>query len=833
MWPPSLHDAAWRIEDWHYVAEGAANVVVGYRGPAVWPFVDVQGSGATLALRLPKKMTDGANTTAYQNTPPTDVFIDRVLSHLLPRESLPFLRRIPLTSATQRFVQALAPKIESDRPDHRRAHSQIHVSSPYIWAMRDLSQATHPGGLVVEIKPKCGFLPNLPETAYPCKRHYSRYKMHRVYKFLKKHGTLPTYAECMQWYDPLDLFSHDADRVRRAVQALCREWAQGEGNMHVMMHGARASRQDVEAQVPWLRPDAAKGLADRVLTTLLQPHNQALITRLRELQQRFDPFNIEGLNTIWLRTWDFSLLDADELSMPLVSVEDYEHVALSFSSGPELGAHLRDWQPIVAAYLLSATLKDVSVFLPIQSEPHDTAPLHLSALLALCLGQVAAVDSPRVFSRATSSKTVDVSSKADQSNKAAMSEGVNYNATSVPKGARYRTLIIPGSNSHIGTFWSADENQKKAEHAFVIIHGRLRDGNRYWSIMLNAYQSALKDNYPGVKPNSVIVAPEFFSTKLNKGDYSKDTLAWDDVNAWQSGMVATHPSGTDVTSLDALDAIVEHFADKSKYPNMKNLTLVGHGGGGQLMNRYATIGKDPSNSNIYVRYIVGDPSSSAYYTDHRPVTDKSIAQKSSCPQYNDWRYGFAGFMGTRDGKKSPEDYFGQYVNRDVVNIVGYQDTATNGDQKCMALLQGGQKRRDRNLSWWRYINMLARTNENLHGFPGNFSLSDLPDWSSKSNGVIRTRLCVVENATHNADKVFGSDEGRSALFNYHNVDMGWRPKGWKYQAPKQKTARSNTSPSPSPSTSSPPRLAQRSSASVAFQPSGLAMVSVAILALFL
>lgn len=378
MWPPSLHDAAWRVEDWHYVAEGAANVVVGYRGPAVWPFVDVQGSGATLALRLPKRMTDGTNTTAYQSTPPTDVFIERVLSHLFPRESLPFLRRIPLTGATQRFVQALAPKIESNRPVHRRAHSQIHVSSPYIWAMRDLSQAADPGDLVVEIKPKCGFLPHLPETAYPCKRHYSRYKMHRVYKFLKKHGTLPTYAEFVQWYDPLDLFSGDADRVRRAVQALCREWAQGEGNMHVMVHGTRASRDDVEAKVPWLCTDAVGGLADRVLTTLLQPHNQALITRLGELQQRFDPFNIEGLNTIWLRTRGLSLLDADERSLPLVSVEDYEHAAQSSNSAPRLWAHEhneRAWQPIVAAYLLSATLKDVSVFLLIQSEPHHIAPL--------------------------------------------------------------------------------------------------------------------------------------------------------------------------------------------------------------------------------------------------------------------------------------------------------------------------------------------------------------------------------------------------------------------------------------------------------------------------
>lgn len=460
------------------------------------------------------------------------------------------------------------------------------------------------------------------------------------------------------------------------------------------------------------------------------------------------------------------------------------------------------------------------------------------AILAFCLAQVDGVTSPRVSSRDTSVKTLDVSSKADQSNDDAMLEGEDHDHLDIPHGARMRTLRVGSSNSHIACYWSNDEDQEKAEHAFVMIHGRLRDGNRYWTIMNNAYQSALNDSYPGVKKHSVIVAPQFFSAKLNKGQYGNHTLAWNDVNAWQSGMVATHPSGTDVSSLDALDAIVDHFADQSKYPNLKNLTLVGHGGGGQLMNRYATIGKNPDNNDLYIRYIVGDPSSSAYYTQDRPVTDKSIAEKSNCPQFNDWRYGFSGFEGTRSGKLDPVDYFGQYINRDVVNIVGYQDTAKSGDQKCMALLQGGQKRRDRNLSWWRYINMLARTNENLHGFPGNFS--DLPDWSSKSNGVIYTRLCVVEDATHDAAKVFGGAEGRSALFHHYNVHIGWRPDGWSYKAPKQKSARS-THDAPSSSSSSvsstvsqtqslstggisPPRLAQND-ATASYKPVGLAALA--------
>jgi hypothetical protein len=46
-----------------------------------------------------------------------------------------------------------------------------------------------------------------------------------------------------------------------------------------------------------------------------------------------------------------------------------------------------------------------------------------------------------------------------------------------------------------------------------------------------------------------------------------------------------------LTSFDALDALVAEFADSSKYPAMKNITFVGHGGGGQLNQRYAMVAK--------------------------------------------------------------------------------------------------------------------------------------------------------------------------------------------------------------------------------------------------
>ena len=154
-----------------------------------------------------------------------------------------------------------------------------------------------------------------------------------------------------------------------------------------------------------------------------------------------------------------------------------------------------------------------------------------------------------------------------------------------------------------------------------------------------------------------------------------------------------------------------------------------------------------------------------------------LPSKGSCEYYNTWRYGFDNFTGTADGLKSPKDYFKQYITRDVVSVVGYQDTAASGDTYCMAQMQGGTKRRDRNLAWWQYVNTLAKTNEDLQGFPATFD--SLPDWSDVSGNTISMQLVVVPDAEHSADEVFGSDVGRAALFSSGALPTGWRPSGWQ------------------------------------------------------
>ncbi|KAH8678553.1 hypothetical protein BX600DRAFT_507485 [Xylariales sp. PMI_506] len=343
-----------------------------------------------------------------------------------------------------------------------------------------------------------------------------------------------------------------------------------------------------------------------------------------------------------------------------------------------------------------------------------------------------------------------------------------------PTGSEFTSLkILPDNSEEIGLFQTIGLSKRNISHAFIAIHGKLRDGGNYWNIFEQAVRNATNAGYPGASfNNQIVVAPEFFSQRYNSGQYTKNQLAWDDINSWQAMERAIHPAGTRFTSMDVIDSLITGFSDKNEYPNLTNITVVGHGGGGQLVQRYAAFSAI-TPSNIHIRYIHGDPSSCVYFTKDRPTStsdDIDIPAKSSCKEYDKWRYGFDGFS---NDKTKPETYFKQYADRDVISIVGLQDTDDDGDQTCMARVQGGKNRRDRNLIWYRYINTLAQTREDLEGFPGDFD--NLTDWGSSVNNTIKVRLIVVENATHDAAEVFQSNLGRASLFNDGDVPVGWRP----------------------------------------------------------
>ncbi|PKI84850.1 hypothetical protein MVES1_001362 [Malassezia vespertilionis] len=314
-------------------------------------------------------------------------------------------------------------------------------------------------------------------------------------------------------------------------------------------------------------------------------------------------------------------------------------------------------------------------------------------------------------------------------------------------------------------------NDKLAKHVVIVVHGSLRDGDSYWSLMNDIFADLIKQGDARVDRNLIIVAPEFFSAEQNEGQYSSKQLAWPDLNLWQPGEASSRPKGLNISSYEAIEKLVDHFDNSSQYPQMKNITLVGHSGGGQLVNRYATLARKLPQ-NTHMRFIVADPSSSLYFTEDRAVTDKNIVDKAKCPLYNSYRYGFDNLTIPIYGGQSAQTGFKNYVTRDIVHLNGLLDTEVNGDQQCMAILQGGTQRISRNFSWWKYLNLIAGTGEDMRFFPGNFT--NVPNWKHLYSGDFTPRLSIVANASHDVDQVFNSAIGNSALFDT-DVLPGWRP----------------------------------------------------------
>lgn len=140
--------ACWDPQHWTYLAEGAANVLIRYIGPETGPFVGFNGT-YRIALRLPK---------IQYNRPPSktlqpDIFIERVLSKLLPVDTLPVLYRIPNENEMHSFLREIKSKCEPLRPASRRKTGSIDPDAPYIWATHDLSNVPDAKvGLVIEVK---------------------------------------------------------------------------------------------------------------------------------------------------------------------------------------------------------------------------------------------------------------------------------------------------------------------------------------------------------------------------------------------------------------------------------------------------------------------------------------------------------------------------------------------------------------------------------------------------------------------------------------------------------------------------------------------------------
>jgi hypothetical protein len=216
-----------------------------------------------------------------------------------------------------------------------------------------------------------------------------------------------------------------------------------------------------------------------------------------------------------------------------------------------------------------------------------------------------------------------------------------------------------------------------ARKALIIIHGRLRNASDYYATGVAIAKAA-----GPAGEATVVIAPQFLSeTDVAAHHLSDGYLRWR--RGWEEGAPAQGPaslraSDPPASSYDVLDDIVAKLSNASAFPSLRKIVFVGHGGGAQMLARYAVVMKPRPGPPV--RFVIANAGTYLY-----PMTPRPVAL--ACPDFNLWKYGF----------DQPPPYVGDtgailkdFAARDVTLLLGSKDRKTTGilDQSCAAQTQG-------------------------------------------------------------------------------------------------------------------------------------------------
>ncbi len=300
-------------------------------------------------------------------------------------------------------------------------------------------------------------------------------------------------------------------------------------------------------------------------------------------------------------------------------------------------------------------------------------------------------------------------------------------------------LLVRGPQGEgvIPVFASGDINAVAPDvtKVFIVIHGTLRNADTYFATGQQILAGA-----GSLGNGTMMVAPQFLTAPDVKAfSLPARSLAWTQ-EGWKGGEPAVDP--VPLSSFAALDALLEHFADKRRYPALSSVVLMGHSAGAQILQRYAVVGRaEPilAHARIDLRYVVANPSSYLYFSDERP--DSQAIAGGTCPEATKWKYQL---------KDAPEYVSSQnveklessYAARNVVYLLGEADTDPYKhfiDRSCAGMSQGPY-RLARGLAYFDYM-------------------------KKRHSADLKQKVVIVPSVGHDNLKMFTSNCGMAVLFN--------------------------------------------------------------------
>ena len=323
-----------------------------------------------------------------------------------------------------------------------------------------------------------------------------------------------------------------------------------------------------------------------------------------------------------------------------------------------------------------------------------------------------------------------------------------------PERIKIKTAL---GETQIPAFASCDLSrvQPGIKRAVIVIHGRLRDADKYYDLAIRAANAghALAD--------TLVIAPQFLSTADAARHNLDGGLARWSSEGWIGGENARGPLA--LSSFEVIDAIIAMLADRRSFPSLERIVIAAHSSGAQLLQRYAVVGRADqvllkaglqpyadgleataaAGNLMRVRYVVANPSSYLYFDATRP------RPAERCPEVDHWRYGAQHPVTYVQGDMKASEQ--RYLTRRVIYLLGGADNDPNHpalDKSCMAEAQGSN-RLERGNAYFAHVQKRAK----MQGV-----------------GLRHTRV-EVPGVSHDADRMFNSVCGKAALFDATGCEM--------------------------------------------------------------
>lgn len=267
----------------------------------------------------------------------------------------------------------------------------------------------------------------------------------------------------------------------------------------------------------------------------------------------------------------------------------------------------------------------------------------------------------------------------------------------------------------------------KLERAIITIHGSTRNADTYFkSIWRLAKKIQVNDKV-------MVISPKF---KILGDKVKRHELVY----SYEGWWIGDDSLKAKVSSFSVIDYFIKTLANKSKFPALKELIVLGHSAGGHLTQRLALGSQeDLKHPDLEVKYIVANPGTYAYLNPYRPV--ESTAGLFRIPRircaYNSWKYGLDNLNPYMKREKIPV-MIDQFLERDVTYFLGEQDIG-QVEQNCMATIQG-PTRLARGKNFKAHLDQF---------FPAH-----------------KHSLIVVPGVGHTQYGMYNSPEGKQLLFNH-------------------------------------------------------------------